>query len=100
MPGWKACRSCSVAPRVFNKSPLRVGCFSHPREPKAHRLTVIVKGTFGMAHGETARLLDAQPPLSGDVFFDDDRDGSCRYPSDWAPYKPRADAMLVGTCHQ
>jgi hypothetical protein len=86
--------------RIVNATPLKLGCFVYRRDPGADRLAVMVKGSFALAQGEAARVLDAehQAHLSGDEAFDDA--ASTRYPSDFSPWKPRADVMLVGTCHQ
>jgi hypothetical protein len=59
-------------------------------------LTLIVKGAFRLAHGARAEALEEQEPPLGDRFFDDDFAGECAYPSDFAPFKPRADLMLLG----
>ncbi|WP_163337198.1 DUF2169 domain-containing protein [Desulfopila sp. IMCC35008] len=64
-------------------------------------LTLIVKGTFRIRHGETAVIADEQLFPTGDEFYPDDQDGvgSLRYASDFAHYKPSADLLLVGTCY-
>ena len=67
----------------------------HPR----FSLTAIVKGTFRVRHGETAMLAEEQLPLTGDTFESEDPSKPLRYPSDFAPFKPRADVLLVGTCY-
>lgn len=61
-----------------------------------HRLTVIVKATFTLA-GERLALADEQPPLSLDQTRE--RPGGAAelyYPSDFVPFKPRADVLLLG----
>ena len=60
------------------------------------RLAVVVKGTFELVDGAPARRLDEQPPLCGDVFFDDEPGGSLRYPSDVAPPKDAVDVVATG----
>ncbi len=86
---------------VRNTTPFRIaflpGRISYP----GHDVTVIVKGTFRLTHGDAA---DPVPPeeqlhLAGDLAFDDEREASLSYASDFAPFKPRADVLLVGTCH-
>ena len=73
---------------------------SRPRPPD-YAVTVIVKGAFTLSPDGTATALEdselARP--TGDLFSGDDRGSSLRYPSDFAVYKPRADALLVGSCH-
>jgi uncharacterized protein YjbI with pentapeptide repeats len=91
-----------MAARVHNRTFLQVGFFACQRDPRAHALAVVVKGTFRFAPGAAASPVEvaAQRPLSGDAAFDDEIGSSLRYPSDFAPFKPRADVLLVGTCHQ
>ncbi|MFQ5757345.1 MAG: DUF2169 domain-containing protein [Acidiferrobacterales bacterium] len=59
-----------------------------------------VKGTFRLVADEPAAGADDEPDMvSGDVHFDDDQDRSLFYPSDFVPFKPRADLLLTGACH-
>jgi uncharacterized protein YjbI with pentapeptide repeats len=62
----------------------------------ADTATLIVKGSFRLEHGRAATPLPEQDPVSGDVFAGDDLDGVLVYPNDFAPFKPRADVLLVG----
>jgi len=63
-------------------------------------LTVIVKGTFEIRPGEPAVVTSEQLPiLFGDEVYDDKDGGSVKFESDVAPYKPRADIVLVGKVH-
>jgi len=66
-----------------------------------HSLTLIVKGTFDLVPSGKAAPSEEQWYPTGDEFYPDDeeRTGSPRYESDYAPYKPRADLLLVGKCH-
>jgi uncharacterized protein YjbI with pentapeptide repeats len=66
-----------------------------------HSLTVIVKGTFDLHAGAPATPAAEQLQPVGDEFHpgDDERTGGPRYDSDFAPFKPGADLLLVGTCH-
>jgi hypothetical protein len=66
-----------------------------------YSLTLIVKGTFDLSNGEVATPAEEQLFPTGDEYFpgDDDLQGSCRYESDYALHKPRADLLLAGTCH-
>ena len=67
--------------------------------PPAPSLTALIKGTFRLTPGQSARPVDDQMPLTGDQFEAEDPQKPLRYPSDFAPFKPRADIMLIGTCH-
>lgn len=68
-------------------------------QPQAdvYTLTVCVKGTFTLVHGRDATLAAEQEPVEGDDrYFSDNPRGSLYCPSDLAPFKPRADVVLVG----
>ena len=58
-----------------------------------------MKGTFSLYQDGMAELASEQNHLTGDEYYDEDRGGSCRYESDFAYFKPRADLLLVGNCH-
>src|SRR5438477_785896 len=66
-----------------------------------HSLTLIVKGTFDLAPGKKAAAAEEQLFPTGDEFYpgDDEQAGGCRYESDFAYLKPRADLLLAGKCH-
>ena len=65
-----------------------------------HSLTLIVKGTFDLKHGEPATVAVEQPYPTGDEYYPGDGDlKSIRYDSDFAYYKPNADSLLVGKCY-
>ncbi|MGZ3423653.1 MAG: DUF2169 family type VI secretion system accessory protein [Polyangiales bacterium] len=63
-------------------------------KPPQDSLTVVVKGTFDLRRGEEATLSEVQELASGDLAFEDGK--GVRYPSDFAPFKPRCDVTLVG----
>jgi len=66
-----------------------------------HSITLIVKGTFDLVNGGRVVSSDEQLYPTGNEFYpeDDEMSGSCRYESDFAYYKPRADLLLAGHCH-
>ncbi len=66
-----------------------------------HSLTLIVKGTFDLSQGQNVVPSEEQLFPTGDEFYPDDVDmqGSCRYESDFAYFKPKADLLLSGHCH-
>jgi uncharacterized protein YjbI with pentapeptide repeats len=80
----------------FEFAPI-VGKVSPPQDS----LTLIVKGTFRLFPGERAILEEQQLLPTGDELYEDDDEGqgSCRYDSDFAYFKPHADLLLVGNCH-
>src|ERR1700687_3932044 len=59
--------------------------------------TFLVKASFSLRHGATATWAEKPAPLSGDLYVDDDPRKALRYSSDFAPFKPRADVLLLGT---
>lgn len=69
--------------------------------PPAFSVTFVVKGSFDLVPGGPARLADEQLLPTGDEPYgsEDDPDGSLRYASDFAHFKPRADLLVVGSCH-
>src|SRR6185369_8780787 len=62
-------------------------------------LTVCVKATFTLVHGGEATIAAQQLPPGDDAYFDRNPRGSLYAPSDFAPYKPRADVLFVGSAH-
>jgi uncharacterized protein YjbI with pentapeptide repeats len=66
-----------------------------------HSLTLVVKGTFDLHPGGPATPAEAPLYPTGDEHLPEDeaRAGPIRYASDFAPLKPAADLLLVGTCH-
>lgn len=83
-------------PEIVNESGFTVGWCAGKVPPHALTATLVVKGTFDLQPGAAAALAPAQEPLDGDV----EEAGGLRYASDLAWFKPRADVLLVGTCHQ
>jgi uncharacterized protein YjbI with pentapeptide repeats len=84
---------------LVNETGLEAAWIVSQIEPPQHALTALVKGTFRLQHGEAAVLAEEQLPLTGDTFEADDPARSLRYAFDFAPFKPRADVLLVGTCY-
>ena len=87
--------------RAVNRTPFQFAPLAGRLRYPGHSLTLIVKGTFDLTPGGEATPAEEHQPVTGDVFYPDDQDGagSCRYESDFAFHKPRADLLLAGTCH-
>ncbi len=87
--------------KVVNRTPFQFAPFAGRLTFPGATLTLIVKGTFDLANGGTATPAEEQQHVTGDLFHPDDPDmaGSCRYESDFAYFKPRADLLLAGSCH-
>ena len=64
-------------------------------------MTLIAKATYILKPGQPPIPLPKQPFPTGDEFYPDDEEksGPPRYESDFAYFKPKADLLLVGTCH-
>jgi uncharacterized protein YjbI with pentapeptide repeats len=69
----------------------------------AHSVTLLAKALLKLRHGQAAEIVQsASPPFpTGDIPYPDDEAGvgAPRYESDCAPFKPGADALLVGHFH-
>ncbi|HEY4119578.1 MAG TPA: DUF2169 domain-containing protein [Byssovorax sp.] len=82
--------------RTLRDAPLAVGFLSWRFMPREDSLVLVVKGTYALAHGGRAVAVDPEPVL-GDVFAGDDAlAGACLHASELVPFKPKADALLVG----
>ncbi len=81
---------------VVSLSPLRVSSIVWQPRAGAFRLTVVAKATFLLAAGE-ARLAEEQEDLcEEDNHWNDDAARSVFAPNDFAPFKMRADVLVVG----
>lgn len=78
---------------------LRAGWIPGRWEFPAHSLHLIAKATYDLRPGAAAQPSAEPLDLAGDVHHDDDPEASLYYESDFAYHKPRADLLLVGSCH-
>src|SRR5579862_5895730 len=84
---------------VRSDCPLRVASLVWQPRPSAFALTVVCKATYALVPG-TAPLASLQDePHTRDVPWGDDPRESLRFASDLAPFKRRADVLLVGHAH-
>lgn len=82
---------------IVSSGPFHTGALVWLQHPETWTLTVIAKTTFRLQPNELA-IADEQDPLcTDDVHWNDDRTRSLYAPSDFVPYKPRADVLLVGS---
>ena len=58
-----------------------------------------VKSVYMLKHAGSPILAAEPEALSGDLHADDDLQKSLLYSTDFAPFKPRADAMVLATAH-
>ncbi len=94
--------------KVLCPAPFAVGFLHWRFDPKQDSLVFAVKGSFRLQNGARAEPLDEALPITGDVFTGEEPDNlggiggvnpACVYPSDVVPFKPKADALLVGKAH-
>lgn len=83
----------------LNDTTFAVACIPGRVRYPAHSATLIAKGTFALVQDKPVVPADEALPLCGDVHWEDDESKSLRYESDFALFKPKADVLVVGTCH-
>jgi hypothetical protein len=84
---------------VTNRTPFPLVWLPWQNAEGAGRLTVIVKATFRFADS-AVHIAERQLPIwFGDQHEGDDPLQPVRFESDTAPFKPRADVVLVGTAY-
>ncbi|MGK4004648.1 DUF2169 domain-containing protein [Sorangium sp. So ce1036] len=84
---------------VVSACPLRVAsCFWQP-QPGAWALTIVCKATYTLTPGESPLAQEQDEPTTTDVYWEDDRRCSLYLASDLAPFKRRADVLVVGHAH-
>lgn len=82
--------------QVLSACPLRVASLAWQPRPGAFALTVVCKATYRLVPG-TAPLASVQEePHSLDAWWGDNPRASLRHAGDLAPFKRRADVLLVG----
>lgn len=86
--------------KITNSTPLLVGPFAGRTPANAPALCVVAKGSFSYADNAALVPLAEPLPFAADTFRnEDDPAGELLYEGDFAPWKPRADILLRGTCH-
>ncbi|MDA8140076.1 MAG: DUF2169 domain-containing protein [Desulfobacteraceae bacterium] len=82
---------------IINKTSFPTETIPNKGPDGKHFVTIIVKGTFATKHGQVAARADDQMPIAySDEPFDPKKGGSIKFEADLAPFKPRADIVLVG----
>ncbi|XXY46479.1 DUF2169 domain-containing protein [Sorangium sp. So ce269] len=84
---------------VSSACPLRVASLVWRPSPEASALTVVCKATFTLEPGLSPLAPSQEAPWEVDVLWDDDPRASLRAASDLAPFKRRADVLVVGHAH-
>ena len=85
--------------RVHNDTRLRPAWVVASLDPPQLSATWIVKGTYRLKPGASATEVDEPGFPDGDRFHDGQPEAGLKCESDFAPFKPRTDLLLVGTCH-
>jgi hypothetical protein len=82
--------------KVVSSCPLRVGSVVWRPGPEAWALTVVCKATYTLEPDESKLSRDQDDVNESDGFWNDDERRSLHTASDLAPFKVRADVLLVG----
>ena len=84
---------------ILNNTPFQIETLPSKGPDGRTFLTIIVKGTCDFCNGDPAPVAAEQIPiLFGDEFYNEDG-GSIKFESDIAPFKPRADIVLLGRAY-
>jgi hypothetical protein len=81
---------------ILSFCPFPAAAMVWQHRPGEWKVSVCVKVSFQLVHGEEAVLAAAQAATSEDAHWDADPSASLRAPSDFVPYKPRVDVLVVG----
>jgi hypothetical protein len=81
---------------VASFGPLRVSSMLWQPRPGAHALTVVCKATFELCPGSSPLAPEQEAPCERDIHHVDDPGRSLRAASDLAPFKRRADVVVLG----
>ncbi|MBK8256784.1 MAG: DUF2169 domain-containing protein [Polyangiaceae bacterium] len=81
---------------VISACPLRVSTLVWQARPNAWVLTVVAKATYRLEPRVSPLAAEQEDPNDDDNHWDDDPRKSLYAPSDLAPFKTRADVLLVG----
>jgi len=85
---------------ILNDTPFEVEAMPCMGSEGKTVLTIIVKGTFDIVSGQPGKTASEQMPVAfGDEYYNGSEGGSVKFESDVAPFKPRADIVLVGRAY-
>ncbi|WP_437715669.1 DUF2169 domain-containing protein [Sorangium sp. So ce448] len=77
---------------------LRVSSLPWQPRPGVHAFTAVCKATYDLQPGTSPLSVEQEPPWENDVYSEDDPSWM-RAASDLAPFKRRADVLVVGRAH-
>ncbi len=81
---------------IVSDGPLPVASTVWQPAPRKFALTVVCRATFQLVPVEAQLSAEQDAPNEEDTYWNDDASRSLSAPSDLAPWKPRADVILVG----
>lgn len=84
---------------IFNDSKIAFGTIVNSVKNQQLSVSFVIKSTFSIQNGQSAKWADEPDFLSGDVYNEDDLGSYLIYTSDFAPYKPRGDLLLTGSAY-
>jgi len=76
---------------------LALGMMPCSRRPPRFETTFFAKATFSLECDKVVAWAEEPEFASGDVYYEGDPERGLRYPSDFAPFKPKTDVIVVGT---
>ena len=82
---------------ILSFSPLPASSFLFRQSTGAWAQVVVCKATYVLSPGLATLAAEQEPPNEEDNHWNDDPSRSLYAPSDFVPFKPRADLLLVGS---
>ena len=85
--------------KTFRDTVLELGARIWSLNPPTPSMVVVLKATFDLENGGTAKLSSWQEPCTDGLYHEDDPEQTVRYSSDYALAKPQSEVLLMGHCH-
>jgi uncharacterized protein YjbI with pentapeptide repeats len=85
--------------KILSDAPLSLGFLTWRFAAEEESLVLVVKGCYRLEHGGVAQPTEPEGVIGDLHAGDDPLGGACTYASDLVPFKPKADALLVGKAH-
>jgi hypothetical protein len=84
---------------IDNQTPFSVATILWENQQGQPQLSIIVKSTFSFTNGHVTVAPEQLPVFTSDELQGEGPTQSTRFESDMAPFKPKADVVLVGKAH-
>src|SRR5689334_9308745 len=81
---------------LINSSPFRIASLIWQPRPGAFALTIVCKLTYVLTPGTSPVAPTQDEPNLADGYWNDDERRSLQHATDLAPFKRRADVLLIG----